>query len=160
MKKTPSKVAHNRPKTFFSLQPTGHKSAQISYFFHKNGSLRDFYIMTFLEDILIVPWKTERLEWKWMFHTLVILLSLEKVEKKSTQLCLRQVAIFISQIQTKPIPIRRTTKLPLLVMWNIDVLCQMHSLPLIHCTALHCTALHCTALLCSALHCTALHCTA
>jgi hypothetical protein len=31
MKKTPIKVAHNRPQTFFSLLPTGPKSAQISY---------------------------------------------------------------------------------------------------------------------------------
>ena len=52
MKKPPSKVAHNRPKLFFSVLPTGPKSAQISYSFHKNGSLRDFYIMTWDIDIM------------------------------------------------------------------------------------------------------------
>ena len=31
MKKTPSKVAHNRPPIFVSVLPTGPKSAQISY---------------------------------------------------------------------------------------------------------------------------------
>ena len=31
MKKLLSKVAHNRPKTFFSVLPRGQKSAQISY---------------------------------------------------------------------------------------------------------------------------------
>jgi hypothetical protein len=31
---------------FFSVLPTGPKSDQISYFFQKNGSLRDFYTMT------------------------------------------------------------------------------------------------------------------
>jgi hypothetical protein len=31
MKKLLSKVAHNRPKTFFSVLPTSPKSAQISY---------------------------------------------------------------------------------------------------------------------------------
>ena len=35
-----------RPKICFSVFPTGPKSAQISYCFHKNGSLRNFYIMT------------------------------------------------------------------------------------------------------------------
>jgi hypothetical protein len=38
MKKPPTKVAYNRPP-FFSVLPTDPKSAQISYFFHKNGSL-------------------------------------------------------------------------------------------------------------------------
>ena len=31
MKKTPSKVAHNRPTHFFSVLPTGPKSAQITF---------------------------------------------------------------------------------------------------------------------------------
>ena len=31
MKKMPSKVAHNRPKCFFSVLPTGPKQAQISF---------------------------------------------------------------------------------------------------------------------------------
>ena len=38
MKKLLSKVAHNQPKTFFSVLPTSPKSAQISNC--------DFYIMT------------------------------------------------------------------------------------------------------------------
>ena len=42
MKKTPSKVAHNRPNFFFSVanQPKSH------FLFHQNVSLHDFYIMT------------------------------------------------------------------------------------------------------------------
>ena len=51
MKKRPSKVAHNQPPIFFSILPTGPKSAQISYFFNKNDYLRNFYIMTLIEGI-------------------------------------------------------------------------------------------------------------
>ena len=47
MKKPPSKVAHNWPNFFFSTycepaqnQPKSH------ILFHKNGPLRDFYVMT------------------------------------------------------------------------------------------------------------------
>ena len=46
MKKTLSKVAHNRPKLFFSVLPTGPKPAQISDIFHRNLPPRDFSIMT------------------------------------------------------------------------------------------------------------------
>jgi hypothetical protein len=46
MKKPPPKVVYNRPTFFFSVLPTRPKSAQISYIFHKNCSLRNSYIMT------------------------------------------------------------------------------------------------------------------
>ena len=44
--KPSSKVAHNRPKMFFSVLPKSH------ILFHKNGSMRDFYKMTLLETTL------------------------------------------------------------------------------------------------------------
>ena len=46
MKKTTTKIAHNRAQFFFSVLSTSPKSAKISYFFSKNGSLSNFYIMT------------------------------------------------------------------------------------------------------------------
>ena len=58
MKKLPSKVARNRPKLFFSLLPTCPKSAKISYFFHKNGFLHDFYIMTLPSGLPSEPFPT------------------------------------------------------------------------------------------------------
>ena len=46
MNKLALKVAHNQPKSLFSVLPTSPKPAKISIFFHKNGSLHDFYVMT------------------------------------------------------------------------------------------------------------------
>ena len=46
MKKSPSKVAHNRPQSFFSVLTTGQKLPKSHILFHKNGSLYDFYLMT------------------------------------------------------------------------------------------------------------------
>ena len=44
MKKPPSKVAHNRPNFFQYCQPAQNQPKS-HIRFHKNGSLRDFYIM-------------------------------------------------------------------------------------------------------------------
>ena len=47
MKKLASKVAHNQPKTlFFSIANRPKISPKSHILFHKNGSLRDFNIMT------------------------------------------------------------------------------------------------------------------
>ena len=58
MKKPSSKVAHNRPKLFFSVLPIGPKPAQITFtldfLFHKNVSLREFYKMTLVVVKVIV----------------------------------------------------------------------------------------------------------
>ena len=51
MKKTLSKVAHNRPKFFLSVLPTGSKPAQISDLFHRNLPPRDFSIMTLVDSM-------------------------------------------------------------------------------------------------------------
>ena len=55
IKKTLTKVAHNRPKFFFSVLLTHPKPAQISNIFHRNPLPCDFIIMTlilFLAQIL------------------------------------------------------------------------------------------------------------
>ena len=62
MKKPASKVTHNQPQFFFSVLPTGPKSAQISYSVHKNGSLRNFYIMTLYLCVSL----RKQLEDKWI----------------------------------------------------------------------------------------------
>jgi hypothetical protein len=46
MKKLPTKVAHNRPKLFFQYCQTAQNQPKSYILIHKNGSLRDFYIMT------------------------------------------------------------------------------------------------------------------
>ena len=53
IEKLPSKVAHNRPQIFFQYcQPTqNHPKSHI--LFQKNGSLRDFYIMTLYATVLV-----------------------------------------------------------------------------------------------------------
>ena len=45
MKKTPSKVAHNRPP-FFQYCQTAQNQPKSQFLFYKKVSLRDFYIMT------------------------------------------------------------------------------------------------------------------
>ena len=52
MKKLLSKLAHNRPQTFFFqyCQPAKNQP-KYHILFHKNGSLRDFYIMTLVLTI-------------------------------------------------------------------------------------------------------------
>ena len=60
MKKLASKVAHNGPKTlFFSIanRPISH------ILFHKNGSLRDFYIMTLPDGYWLL--NIRYLTWIW-----------------------------------------------------------------------------------------------
>ena len=49
--KTPVKVAHNWPKIIFSVLQNGNrpKISQNLIFFHKKGSLRDFYINDWLQ---------------------------------------------------------------------------------------------------------------
>ena len=49
MKKPPSKVPHNRPQIFFLSIDNRPKVRQILHFFHKNGSLRNFYIMNLVK---------------------------------------------------------------------------------------------------------------
>ena len=47
MKQTPSKVAHNRPQFFFSMYcKPAQNQPKYNFLFHKNVSMRDFYIMT------------------------------------------------------------------------------------------------------------------
>ena len=46
MKKPPSKVAHNRPNFFFQYCQPAQNQPKSHILFHKNVSLRDFYIMT------------------------------------------------------------------------------------------------------------------
>ena len=46
MKKLPSKVAHNRPNLFFQYCQLAQNQPKCHFLFHKNPSLRDFYILT------------------------------------------------------------------------------------------------------------------
>ena len=46
MKNPASKVAHNWPKFFFSVLPMAQNLPKSHILFHKNGFLRDFYVMT------------------------------------------------------------------------------------------------------------------
>ena len=51
MKKLPSKVAHNWPKFFFQYCQPAQNQPKSHILFHKNGYLRDFYIMTLVVTI-------------------------------------------------------------------------------------------------------------
>ena len=48
MKKPASKIAHNWPKVIFQYCQPAQNQPKSHILFHKNGSLRDFYIMTAL----------------------------------------------------------------------------------------------------------------
>ena len=52
MKKPPSKVAHYRPTHFFQYCQPAQDQPKSHFLFHKNVSLRDFYIMTLHTDEL------------------------------------------------------------------------------------------------------------
>ena len=52
MKKKLSKVAHNWPKFFFQYFQPAKNQPKSHFLFHKNVSLRDFYIMTLLKSTI------------------------------------------------------------------------------------------------------------
>ena len=54
MKKSPSKVAHNRPQFFFQYCQSAQNQLKSHFLFHKNVSLRNFYIMTL--GVVILLW--------------------------------------------------------------------------------------------------------
>ena len=52
MKKLASKVSHNLPNYFFQYCQPAKNRPKSHILFHKNGSMRDFYIMTLVKTTL------------------------------------------------------------------------------------------------------------
>ena len=63
MTKPLSKVAHNRPKYFFSVLPTSPQPAQISDIFHRNLPPSNFSILTLDTGVVSCPNRTKNHEW-------------------------------------------------------------------------------------------------